>query len=49
MVITSIYRLILLIVTVLIIRNMYDEKKIVNHIMGAMVIVPLILRLLMIK
>ena len=47
--ITLVYRLILLLVTVLIVKVMQEEKKVMNQIMGAMVIIPLILRLLMIK
>lgn len=46
---TIISRIILLIVTLLIIRSMYDEKKVVNQIMAGMVLIPMILRLLMIK
>ena len=46
---TIISRIILLIVTLLIIRSMYDEKKAVNQIMAGMVLIPMILRLLMIK
>lgn len=47
--ITLVYRLILLLVTGLIVKVMQEEEEIMNQIMGAMVIIPLILRLLMIK
>lgn len=47
--ITAFYRVILLIVLMLLVINMYNEKKYMNHIMSGMVIIPLVLRLLMIK
>ncbi len=46
---TIIYRVILLLVILLIVKNMYKENKVLNNIMGGMVLIPMILRLLMIK
>lgn len=46
---TIFYRAILLMVIAILVINMYDEKKFMNHIMSGMVIIPLVLRLLMIK
>jgi len=46
---TIIYRLILLMVTGLVVKSIYDEDKLINQIMGAMVIVPLVLRAAMLK
>lgn len=46
---TIIYRLILLMVTGLVVKNIFDEDKIINQIMGAMLIIPLVLRVVMIK
>jgi hypothetical protein len=47
--ITITYRVILLLVVILIIKNMHEEEKFINQATGAMVIIPLVLRLLMIK
>ena len=46
---TIIYRLMLIVVTGLVIKNIYEEDKLINQIMGAMVIIPLVLRAVMVK
>ncbi len=46
---TLIYRLIIVFVTILVIRDMFQEEDGWNQLTGSMVIVPFILRLLMIK
>lgn len=46
---TIVYLVILAFVLGLVIWNMWTEKKLVNQITAVMVIVPLVLRLLMIK
>ena len=47
--ITLVYRAIVAIVLIFTVWNMFDEKKITLQANAALVIVPLILRLLMIK
>ena len=46
---TIIYRLMLIMVTGLIVKNIYEEDKFINQVMGAMVIIPLVLRAVMVK
>lgn len=46
---TIIYRLITLFITILIVWDMYKEKNFWNQLTGAIVIIPFILRILMIK
>jgi len=46
---TIIYRLIVLFVTILIVWDMFKEKNFWSQLTGAIVIVPFILRMLMIK
>ena len=46
---TIVYLVILAFVLGLVVWNMWTEKKLVNQITAVMVIVPLVLRLLMIK
>ena len=46
---TIIYRLILLVLTLLVGKYLYEEEKPLNSIMASMVMVPMILRILMIK
>ena len=47
--ITLIYRGIVLIVSLLVLWNLFTEKKFINQLNAALVLIPLILRLLMIK
>lgn len=47
--ITVIYRIMLLILLIFIIKIMFKEEKITNQINAALVIIPLLLRVLMIK
>ncbi|MCR5826589.1 MAG: hypothetical protein K6G54_08475 [Oscillospiraceae bacterium] len=47
--ITLIYRLIVALVIGLVVWNLFTEKKLTNQLNCAMVLIPLILRLLMIK
>lgn len=46
---TLIYRLMILLITILIIRDMFKEEDHWNQLTGAIVIIPFILRMLMIK
>lgn len=46
---TLIYRIIVLIVMLLVIWNLFEEEKIKNQANAAIVIIPLLLRILMIK
>ncbi len=46
---TIIYRLITLFITILIVWDMFKEKNFWNQLTGAIVITPFILRILMIK
>lgn len=46
---TLIYRFIVLIVMLLVIWNLFDEDKLKNQANAAIVIIPLLLRVLMIK
>lgn len=46
---TLIYRLMILFITILIIRDMFKEEDSWNQVTGAIVIIPFILRMLMIK
>lgn len=47
--ITLIYRAIIAIVIVFVLWNLYTEEKITNQLNCALVLIPLVLRLLMIK
>lgn len=47
--ITLIYRGLLVLVLVFVIWNLFDEEKVFNQANAAMVVIPLILRILMIK
>lgn len=44
-----VYRLIILFITILVIREMFKEDNIWNQLTSSIVIIPFILRLLMIK
>jgi len=46
---TLIYRLIIVFITILVIRDMFKEEDVWNQLTSSIVIVPFILRLLMIK
>lgn len=46
---TLIYRIIVLIVLLFVVWNLFDEDKIKNQANAAIVIIPLLLRVLMIK
>ncbi len=46
---TLIYRIIVLIVLLLVVWNLFDEDKMKNQANAAIVIIPLLLRVLMIK
>lgn len=46
---TFIYRLIVLFLTVLVVQDMFKEKNPWNQLTGSIVIIPFILRILMIK
>ncbi len=46
---TLIYRVIVLIVMLLVVWNLFDENKIKNQANAAIIIIPLLLRILMIK
>ncbi len=48
-IITITYRIIILFLTILIIREMFKEENIWNQLTGALVIIPFILRFFMIK
>ena len=47
--ITLIYRGIIALVVILVIWNLYTDKKITNQLNCAMVLIPLVLRMLLIK
>ncbi|KUK66565.1 MAG: Uncharacterized protein XD85_0130 [Parcubacteria bacterium 34_609] len=47
--ITFVYRLIILFLTILVIQEMFKEKNVWNQLTCSIVIIPFILRLLMIK
>ena len=49
MIITWIYRLIVLYILTLVIWNLIEEEKIRNQVNNSLVIIPLVLRVLMIK
>lgn len=49
LIITFIYRLIILFFTVLVIRDMFKEKDIWNQLTSVLVIIPFVLRLFMVK
>lgn len=46
---TIIYRIIVVMVAVLVLWNLFSEKKFINQLNAAMVLIPLVLRALMIK
>jgi len=46
---TLIYRLIIVFITILVIRDMFKEEDVWNQLTSSIVIIPFILRLLMIK
>ncbi|MEG1602753.1 MAG: hypothetical protein RRY12_07755 [Cloacibacillus sp.] len=46
---TLIYRLILLLVLILVLRCMFRERSFWKQVTAAMVVIPLVLRLLMLK
>lgn len=49
LIITFIYRLIILFFTVLVVRDMLKEKDIWNQLTSVLVIIPFVLRLFMVK
>ena len=46
---TPIYLVVLATITVAVIRNILEEEKLSSQIVGALVLIPLVLRLLLIK
>ena len=49
MLITWIYQLIVLLFCIVLLREIFDEKRFANQLTAVLVLVPMVLRLLMIK